>query len=155
MKKVNQFPLVGFFFWINSQKWEQKFQPIPNVGKLNSINSQKQNFQPIPSGGKLNSINSQSYLNVKEKDWFKYFNQFLPVGIPVGINSHFGNKLKNQFPIGNKYFNQFLPVAIPVGINSHFGNKLDNQIPHLRTNISINLYKWEFLWESIRTLGIS
>ena len=29
------------------------------------------------------------------------------------------------------------------------------KVPNLETNISINSYQWEFLWESIPTLGIS
>ena len=40
-EKIQPIPTNGIFL-INSQKWEQNFQPIPNVGKLNSINSQSQ-----------------------------------------------------------------------------------------------------------------
>ena len=39
----------------------------------------------------------------------RYFNQFPPVGIPVGINSHYGNKLENQIP----------NLGTNISINSH------------------------------------
>ena len=99
---LNQFPKMGTKVSTNFQCGKIKFNQFP-VSNGNKI------FNQFPVGGKLNSINSQSCLNVKEKDWFKYFNQFLPVGIPVGINSHFGNKLENQIP----------NLGTNISINSH------------------------------------
>merc|ERR1712218_773804 len=147
MKTVNQFPLMGFFFWINSQKWEQKFQPIPNVGELNSINSQSQMGTKFSTNSQWGEIKFNQFpvlLECQRKRLIQIF-QSIPSS---------GNSCGNQFPLweqagepnpkfGNKDFNQILPVGIHVGINSHFGNKLENQIPNLGTNISINSHQWE------------
>ena len=82
MKKVNQFPLVGKCFWINSQK-------MTKMGTNFSTNSQCGNMK----------FNQFPVLVFTEHWKFgnKYFNQFLPGEIPVRINSHFGNKLESQF----------------------------------------------------------
>ena len=82
-EKVNQFPLVGKCFGINSQK-------ITKMGTICSTNSQFGNMK----------FNQFSVLVFTEHWKFgnRYFNQFLPGEIPVRINSHFGNKLENQIP---------------------------------------------------------
>ena len=92
MKKVNQFPLVGFFFWINSQKWEQKFQPIPNVGKLNSINSQSQMGTKFSTNSQWGEIKFNQFpvlLECQRKRLIQIF-QSIPSS---------GNSCGNQFPL--------------------------------------------------------
>ena len=92
MKKVNQFPIVGFFFWINSQKWEQKFQPIPNVGKLNSINSQSQMGTKFSTNSQWGEIKFNQFpvlLECQRKRLIQIF-QSIPSS---------GNSCGNQFPL--------------------------------------------------------
>ena len=92
MKTVNQFPLVGFFFWINSQKWEQKFQPIPNVGKRNSINSQSQMGKKISTNSQWGEIKFNQLpvlLECQRKRLIQIFQS-----IPSSVNS-----CGNQFPL--------------------------------------------------------
>ena len=128
MKKFNQFPLVGFFFLINSQKWEQKFQPIPNVGKFNSINSQSQMGTKFSTNSQWGEIKFNQFpvlLECQRK-------RLIPLGISWRTKSQIWEQIFQSIPTSG---NAQIPYKKPCG-RSLMKTKVVQHVQ--RINISIS-----------------